>query len=83
MYTGISDIKKGFLPRTNVAKHERGDLATDCCSILVRWRDHFCQLLNVHEVNDVRKTEIHTVEPLVPGPSAFEFAIAIKKLKRH
>ena len=29
-------------------------------SILARWRNHFPQLLNVHGVNDVRQTEIHT-----------------------
>jgi len=33
--------------------------------------------LNVHENNDVRQAEIHTVEPLVPEPSA------IGKLKNH
>ena len=39
-------------------------------------------LLDVHGVN-VRQTEIHTAEPLVPEPSAFEFEMAIEKLKRH
>jgi hypothetical protein len=34
-------------------------------------------------VSDVRQTEIHTTEPLVPEPSAFEVEIAIEKLKRH
>jgi len=34
-------------------------------------------------VNDVRQTEIHTVEPLVPEPSAFEIELAIEKLKSH
>jgi len=38
--------------------------------------------LNVHGVNDVRK-ELHTAEPLVPGPSAFEIEMAIEKLKSH
>jgi len=38
--------------------------------------------LNVHEDNDVRQTEIHTVEPLVPEPSAFEVELAIGKLKK-
>jgi len=38
--------------------------------------------LNVHGVNDVRQTEIHTAEPLVPEPSAFEVEMAIEKLKR-
>jgi hypothetical protein len=39
--------------------------------------------LNVHDVNDVRQREIHTAEPLVPEPSAFEDEMAIEKLKRH
>jgi len=34
-------------------------------------------------VSDVRQTEIHTAEPLVPEPSVFEFEILIEKLKRH
>jgi len=45
--------------------------------------NHFSQLLNVHEINDVRQTDIHTAEPLVPEPSAFEIEMAIEKLKRH
>ena len=52
-------------------------------SILARWRNHFSQLLNVHMVNDVRHTELHTAEPLVPEPSAFEADLAIEKLKSH
>jgi hypothetical protein len=39
--------------------------------------------LNVHGVNDVRQTELHTAEPLVAEPSAFEVEMAIEKLKRH
>ena len=55
----------------------------DSHSIMARWRNYFSQLLNVHEVKDVRQAEIHTVEPLVPDPSAFEFELAIEKLKNH
>jgi hypothetical protein len=47
-------------------------------SILALWRKHFSQLLNIH---GVRQTELHTAEPLVPEPSAFEFEI--EKLKSH
>ena len=43
----------------------------------------FSQLLNVHEFSDRRRTEIHTAEPLVPEPSAFEDELATEKLKRH
>jgi len=39
--------------------------------------------LNVHGVNDIRQTEIHTTEPLEPEPSAFEAEMAVEKLKRH
>ena len=52
-------------------------------SILVWWRNHFSQLLNVHGVYDDRQTEIHTAEPLVTETSAFEFEMATEKLKRH
>jgi hypothetical protein len=37
----------------------------------------------VREVNDVRRVEIHTAEPLVPEPSALEVELAIEKLKSH
>ena len=38
--------------------------------------------LNVHGVNDIRRTEIHTAEPLVPEPSAFEVQLPIEELKK-
>ena len=55
----------------------------DSHRILARWRNYFSQLLNVHEVKEVRQAEIHTVEPLVPEPSAFEVELAIEKQKNH
>jgi hypothetical protein len=39
--------------------------------------------LNVHNVSDIRQIEIHTAEPLVPGPSHLEVKISIAKLKRY
>ena len=39
--------------------------------------------LNVHGINDVRQTETHTAEPLIPEPSASELELAIEKLKIH
>jgi len=43
----------------------------------------FLPALNAHEDNDVMRAEIHTVEQLVPEPSAFEVELAIGKLKNH
>jgi len=83
LYRGINDIKKGYRPRANIVWDEMGDLVTDSHSIFARWRNHFSQLFNVHGVNNVRQTEIHTAEPLVTEPSAFEVEMVIDELKRH
>jgi len=83
LYRDISDVKKGYRPRTNIVNEDKGDLVVSCHNILARCRNHFSQLLNVRGTNDVRQTEIHTIEPLVPGPSAFEIEMAFEKLKRH
>jgi hypothetical protein len=47
------------------------------------WRYNFSQLLNVHGINDVMQTEIHTAKPLVTEPSAFEVEMAIEKQKKY
>jgi len=65
----------------HIVKDEDDDLVTDSHSILVR--KHFCQLLNIHGVNDVEQTELHTAELLVSVPNALEFELAIEKLKSH
>jgi hypothetical protein len=64
-------------------KDENGDLLADSHSILNRWKYYFSQLLNVHNVSDVSQIEVHTAEPLVPGPSRLEVEIAIAKLKKY
>ena len=82
--TGASmTLRKGYQPRCNIVKDEKGDLVADPHSIVVRWRNYFSQLFNVHRVKDVGQAEIHTAESLVPEPSACEFELAIDKLKSH
>ena len=81
LYRGINDFKKGYKPRCNIVKDEKGDLVADPHSIVVRWRNYFSQLFNVHGFKDVGQAEIHTAEPLVPESSAFEVELAIDKLK--
>jgi hypothetical protein len=51
--------------------------------ILNRWKNYFSQLLNVHNVSDVRQIEVHTAESLVPGPSRLEVETVIAKLKKY
>jgi len=83
LHRGISYFKRGYQPRNNAVKDEKGDLFTDSHSILARWRKRFSQLFIVHGVNDIRHIEIYTAEPLLLQPSALEFEMAIEKLKRH
>jgi len=83
LYRGISDFKKGYQPRCNIVKDEKGDLVADSHSIVARWRNYLSQLFNVHGVKDVGQAEIHTAEPLVPEPSATKFELANNKLKSH
>jgi len=45
--------------------------------------ESFPQLFNVHGDNDGRQRKIHTAEPLVPEPIAFEVELAIEKLISH
>ena len=55
----------------------------DSHNILARWRKYFSQLLNIHGVNEVKQTKLHTAEPKVPEPGAFEVELAVEKLKSH
>jgi ribosomal protein S17E len=48
LYRGINEFKKGYQPRTDLAKDEGSDLLADAHKILNRWKNYFCQLLNVH-----------------------------------
>jgi hypothetical protein len=65
-------------------KDENGDLlVVDSHIIMNRWKNHFSQLLNVHNVSDVKHIEVHMAERLVPGPSSLEVEIAIAKLKKY
>jgi hypothetical protein len=53
-------------------KDENGDLLADSHNILNRWKNYFSHLLNVHNVSDVRQTEMDTPEPLVPNSSPYD-----------
>jgi hypothetical protein len=83
LYRGINEIKKGYRPRTDLVKDERGDLLADPHKILNRWKNYFCQLLNVQGAGGIRQTEMHTAETFVPEPSASKVEVAITKLKRY
>jgi hypothetical protein len=66
LYRGVNDFKRGYQPRSNLMKDEKGELLADSHNSLNRLKNYFSQLLNVHRDSDVREIGIHTAEPLVP-----------------
>jgi hypothetical protein len=64
-------------------KDKNGNVFADSHCILNRWKNYFSQLLNVHNVSNVRQIEVNTAEPLVPGSSRLEVEIAVAKLKKY
>jgi hypothetical protein len=54
LYRGIIGFKRGYQLRNNLVKDENGDLLADSHIVLNRWKNYFSQLLNVHNVSDVR-----------------------------
>jgi hypothetical protein len=58
LYRGINEFKKGYQPRNNILKDEKGDFVTDSHNILFRWRKHFSQLLNIHGAKGWKNSNI-------------------------
>jgi hypothetical protein len=77
------EIKKGYQPRLNIIKDEKGNLLADPLSVLNRWKHFFSEMPNVRCVHNVRQKDIQTAEPLVPEPSLVEVEIAIGKSKSY
>jgi hypothetical protein len=81
LYRRINEFKRGYQPRSNLVKDEKGDLLADSHIILNRWKNYFSQLLNVPNVSDVRQIEVHMAEPFVTDPGHLEVEVAVAKLK--
>jgi hypothetical protein len=73
LYRGINEFKKGYQPRINIIKDEKGNLLADPQNVLNSWKNFFSQVLNVLlGVHNVRQKDMQTAEPLVPEPSLVE-----------
>jgi hypothetical protein len=55
LYRRIREFKRGYQPRNNLVKGENDDLPAYSHNILNRWKNYLSQLLNVHNVSDVRQ----------------------------
>jgi hypothetical protein len=68
LYRGTNEFKRGYQPQTNLVKDDRGNLLADPHQILNRWKNYFCQQLNVQRAGHVRQTEMHRVTPFEHSP---------------
>jgi hypothetical protein len=68
----IHELKRGYQPTTNLIKDENGEVLAGSHNTLNRYKNYFCQLLNVLAVNDA-----------CIQPSSIEVKIVIEKLKRY
>jgi hypothetical protein len=69
IYTGTREFKMVCHLRPKRVKDKNDDLLAYCQNILNRWKNYFCQLLNVHDVNEVTQTGMRIAEPLEPETS--------------
>jgi hypothetical protein len=84
LYRSINKFKKIHKPRNNLVKEKNGDVLADSHTVLNRCKNYLSQLMFMGLLfNDVRYSEIHTAEPLVPQPSTFEAEIAIEKVENY
>jgi hypothetical protein len=83
LYRVINEFKRSYQPKNNLVKDENGDLLADSHNILNRLKNYFSQLLNAHNVSDVRQIEVHMAEPLAPCPNRLPVEIAIAKLEKY
>jgi len=78
---GTLEFKKCYKITANLVQNGKCDLLADSHSILNRWKNRSCQLLNVHGFKYIKQTEIHTAEILLPKPSAVQVEMTNEKLK--
>jgi hypothetical protein len=54
LYKEINEFKRDYQPRNILVKDENADYH----NILNSWKNYFSQLLNVHNVSDVKQIEV-------------------------
>jgi hypothetical protein len=69
LFRGIK-FKRGYQPRSNLVKNEKGDLLADSHNILNRLKNYFSWLLNVNCFSDVGQLEMQVAEPFTLDPSS-------------
>jgi hypothetical protein len=75
----ITKLRASSKMKKNIKYLQTDHLLADTHNILNGWKIYFSQLLNVHNISDIRQIEVHAAEPLMPDHSSFENEIANTK----
>jgi hypothetical protein len=76
----VHEFKKGYQPRNNLVKNEKGNLLADSHNILNKRKNYISQPLNVYGAGDVKQMELHIAESLI---SASNMTIVTEKFKLY
>ena len=79
---GASFNLRRVTPYNYLSKDEKGELLADSHTASKRWDKHIRYLLNVHGVNDVRLSEIHAAESLLPETLSFALQMDIEEVEK-
>jgi hypothetical protein len=82
LYRDINDFKKGYQPRTNIVKDDKGDIVTDCLSVLVFVGTITLRYSMYMELVMLGR-EKYTQQNHLPDLSALKVEMAIEKLRSH
>jgi hypothetical protein len=81
VYGGINKFKNCDQPRSNLLRDRRASLLADPHKVLNRWKNYFCQLLNVQGADSVRQTEMQTAKPFLPQPMSVKMRLQLGRSK--
>jgi hypothetical protein len=89
-YKEVNTVKRGFVPRTNFIRSEKGKIVSDPVGIKNRWREYFNRLLNpteeeteVPEGNQSIGRDVDDGAEEIDPPTEAEMHEAIRSLKNN
>lgn len=86
-YKKVKFFKKGYIPNPYGVKNKEGIVVTETQQVIERWREYFCDLLNVDGVDFAPEEDnddvYYHVQPKVEAPTREEVEAAVKALKSN
>ena len=82
-YKGVSEVRKGYQPRSNMVRDKNGNMLVNEEQIKDRWKEYFSELLNRPDPEEPVENVEEMNEEEVQGWTDIEVRAAINRLKNH